>query len=223
MVEVDLERVKIGISEIKDGNMRVFDGQDENKIIENQIKLGNFIETEKIARLKTTYENRENFTSYLEITDDNFSEFNIENPENKIPVSDGLVTKIENVGLLLPLADCLGIIVFDEEKNLLGLLHSGRHNIEENGPKKFIEFLKEKYKIDPKNLKIYFSPCAKNYEIYKFENKKLPDVAEEQLVSAGVTPENILKSEIDTVTSENFPSNSNGDKTARFAIATKMT
>lgn len=61
----------------------------------------------------------------------------------KFQDSDGLITKCSNVGILLPLADCLGIVVFDEEYHVLGLLHSGRQNVEQYGPGKFIEYFVE--------------------------------------------------------------------------------
>ena len=213
------EKVKVGISEIADGNMRFFGG-DENEIIENQRRLCNSIElaNENVARVRTIYENRNSFTEYFEITNENLSGYSIENSELQIPVSDGLATKLSNVGFLLPLADCLGIVVFDEENEVLGLLHAGRQNIEEFGPKKFVEFFNEKFGSKPEKLKIYFSPHAVNYSVYKFDGKLLSDVAKEQLVEAGVLLENIISSEIDTVSDEHFPSHSSGDKDFRFAI-----
>ena len=81
--------------------------------------------------------------------------YNILNFETQIPVSDGLVTKCIDVGILLPLADCLGIVVFDEGRQALGLLHAGRHNVEQSGPKKFIGYFCKKFDTKPENLKIY--------------------------------------------------------------------
>ena len=94
-----------------------FDNGNEADVIENQEKLGKTLELDgdKIARIRTIYDDRESFTDYCEITDRNVSEYAIINPEKQIPVSDGLIVSSSDVGILLPLADCLGIAVFDEE------------------------------------------------------------------------------------------------------------
>ncbi len=200
--------------------MRVFGAENETEIIKNQISLGARIGVSDIARIRTTYDDRTDFTRYYEITDKNLDDFEVTKTEATIPVSDGLYTTLKEVGLLLPIADCLGIVVYDTKTEVLGLLHSGRQNLEQEGAKKFIEELVERYYINPADLKVFFSPCAQNYEIYALENQKLPDAAKAQLKKAGVKPENIEESGIDTVTDPRFPSASAGDKTTRFAIIT---
>lgn len=217
-------KVEVGISEISDGNMRFFDGGNETEVIGNQKKLGGTLDLngDEIARVRTIYGDRKDFTNFYEITDENLSEYVITNPEEKIPVSDGLITKCSNVGILLPLADCLGIVVFDEEHHVLGLLHSGRQNVEQYGPGKFIEYFVENFNSNPEKLKVYFSPHALNYQIFKFDNKLLSEVAKEQLIVAGVLSENIMDYKIDTVDNTNLPSHSSGDTTQRFAIVTKQ-
>ena len=103
------------------------------------------------------------------------------------------------------------------------MLHAGRHNVEQYGPKKFIEYLCDKFGCVPSDLKVYFSPCAQNYEIHTLENKKMTDAAHEQLINMGVKSENIEKSEIDTVTDKNYPSASGGDLIDRFAVVVRQT
>lgn len=217
-------KVGVGVSEISDGNMRFFDNGNEADVIENQEKLGKTLELDgdKIARIRTIYDDRESFTDYCEITDRNVSEYAIINPEKQIPVSDGLIVSSSDVGILLPLADCLGIVVFDEEHQRVGLLHSGRQNIEQYGPKKFIEHFMKNVGSNPGELKVYFSPRALNYQIFKFDNKTLSEVAREQLAEVGVLSENIIDYRVDTVENANLPSNSSGDKTQRFAIVVRQ-
>lgn len=217
-------KVEVGISEISDGNMRFFDGGNETEVIDNQKKLGEVLDlgSDKIVRIRTIYGDRKDFIDFYKITDENLSEYVMTNPEEKIPVSDGLITKCSNVGILLPLADCLGIVVFDEEYHVLGLLHSGRQNVEQYGPGKFIEYFVENFNSNPEKLKVYFSPHALYYQIYKFDNKLLSEVAKEQLIVAGVLSENIMDYKIDTVDDTNLPSHSSGDRTQRFAIVAKQ-
>ncbi len=218
-------KVEIAFSENSDGNMRYFEGEDEDEatVIKNQQQLARQLGLtgDKTARVRTIYGDRKNFTEYFEITDQNISKYNIDNPEKDILVSDGMVTKSSNVGILLPLADCLGIVVFDETHNVLGLLHAGRQNLEQLGPRKFVEFFVEKYKSNPSELEVYFSPHALNYQVYKF-NKSLSETAKEQLLVAGILPENITDARIDTVNNVDLPSYSNGDKTKRFALLAKL-
>ena len=217
-------KLEVGISEISDGNMRFFDDGDEVEIIKNQEKLGELLGLtgEKIARVRTIYGDRKDFTEYYEVADKTLSEYVVTNLEKQISVSDGLVTKCSNVGFLLPLADCLGIVVFDERHEVVGLLHAGRQNIEQYGPKKFIEYFVKKFGSNPEELKAYFSPCALNYKVYKLENKLLPEVVKEQLTEAGVLLESIIDYKVDTVNNDRLPSYSSGDKTQRFAIVAKQ-
>lgn len=217
-------KVALAISTLEDGNMRAFSDAEFETVLENQSKLTVTLKTtaDRTARVLTTYIDRKSFTEYFEINDDTLSQHVVEKPESDLINADGLVAKSKDFALLLPLADCLGVVVYDEAQNILGLLHSGRQNLEEDGAYKFVEFLKENYACDPKNLKIYFTPHAQNFEIFALNNAKLAEAAEEQLVRAGVKVENIERSNVDTVTNPEFPSNSAGDKTTRFAVTVKI-
>ena len=216
--------VEMGVSDIRDGNMRFFGEGNEAEVIKRQERLGEVIglNGDKVARLRTIYDGRDEYTFYDEISE-NISEFAIRNYEKDIPVTDGLVTRKKDVGLLLPLADCVGVVVFDEKKRILGLLHAGRHNVEQYGPEKFVKFLRDDFGCEPIDLKVYFSPCAQNYQIYALNNQKMSDAVFEQLTGAGVLPENIENSGIDTVTDDDYPSCSNGDLKTRFAIVVRQT
>ena len=214
-------KVEVGISEINDGNMRFFGDGDEREIIENQKKLGKMIVLDNVARIRTVYDGRDCFTEFAEIVKDNLSEYSTENSEKIIPVSDGLVTREAEVGILLPLADCLGAVVFDEKQKIVGLLHAGRQNVEQNGSKKFIEYFMNNFGSNASDLKIYFSPYALNYHIIKLD-KNLGEAAKEQFADAGVLLDNIIDHKIDTVSSDNLPSYSSGDADRRFAIIVKQ-
>lgn len=217
-------QIEVAISDIADGSMRYFGSGEEGTIIKNQQKLGTALNltSDKIARVRTVYDGRTNYTEYYEVTPVNINQYSIANPESAITVSDGLVTKYREIGILLPLADCLGAVVYSKKQGLVGLLHAGRHNIEQNGPKLFIKFLVENYGINPNELKLYFSPYAISYRITILGNKTMRDAAMEQFVKSGVLKDNIIDPGIDTIFSNNYPSSSMGDKTNRFAIAIRM-
>lgn len=226
MIRQDLfdKEVELAVSERKDGNMRFFGDGIEATIIKNQIRLSESLNlsAEKTARIRTIYDGREDFTSYDVISDENIAKYSIINPEEQIPVSDGLVVLKSENGILLPLADCLGAVVFGRKRRILGLLHAGRQNVEQSGPKRFVELFAGRFGSDAKDLKVYFPPYAVDYRIYKMDNKKLGVAVREQLLSAGVLPENIIDSRHDTVSDKNLPSNSHGDTFDRFAVVVKL-
>ena len=114
------------------------------------------------------------------------------------------------------------MVAFDEKQKIVGLLHSGRQNVEQDGPKKFIEYFVSNFGSDARNIKLWFSPYALNYRIFKLNNKCLGDAVREQFINVGILPDSIIDSKIDTVSGDNLPSNSNGDATKRFAIAVKQ-
>ena len=211
----------------------------ESEIIRNQAQLASALglSPEQTARVRTVYGERTNFTEYYVVRDGaaggdgavgngsaslSIAQLNITHPEAKIPVSDGLATRSSEIGFLLPLADCLGIVFCDPTQKVIGLLHAGRHNIEQDGPRKFVEFLTREFGTRPEDLEIYFSPCAQNFEIEKLGGMKLPNAALKSLMDAGVLPKKITRAPEDTVTDPDLPSHSAGDKFMRFAIATRL-
>lgn len=183
--------------------------------------MGESIGLNSVARIRTIYGERQNFTEYAELTKENLAEYSINNFEKEIPVSDGLITRETEVGILLPLADCLGAVVLDEKQKIVGLLHAGRQNVEQNGPRKFIEYFVNNFGSNAPDLKIYFSPYVLNYRIFKLD-KNLGEAVKEQFVDAGILLDNIIDSKIDTVSNGNFPSNSSGDTAKRFAVVVKQ-
>ena len=217
-------KVKLAISTLADGNMRAFSDADFTSTLENQSKLSSALNADvsHTARVLTTYINRKSFTEYYEVSDQTIQNHQITKPESELMLADGLITKSKDFALLLPLADCLGVIVYDESKHILGLLHSGRQNLEEDGAFKFIEFLKDNYGCDPADLQIYFSPHALDFQIFALDNATLSEAAISQLERSGVKREQIETTDIDTVKNPDYPSNSAGDKTTRFAVAIKL-
>jgi hypothetical protein len=144
-------------------------------------------------------------------------------------IADALVTKEKNLGLFLPLADCLGAVIYDPTNEILCVAHLGRHATEQFAAQKVIEYLKQKFDSNPADLHIWLSPVAGgvNYPLFKFDNKSLREVNIEQFVTAGINPEHISGDDIDTTTHEQYYSHSEAQKTGddlgkRFAIAAKM-
>lgn len=117
-------------------------------------------------------------------------------------VSDALFTREKNLALLLPVADCIGAVLFDEVNHVLGLAHFGRHNLEQDGGLAVIAYIKRQFGTNPVDVRAWLSPAAgkDNYPLYDFNDRSMHDVAQEQLLAAGVLVVNIAHDERDTTT-----------------------
>lgn len=144
--------------------------------------------------------------------------------------SDGLVVTKPGHALFLPLADCIGAVLYDSTNNVLMVSHLGRHNLEQFGGQTSVEFLVKHHGVDPEDLTVWLSPAAggDSYPLFAFNNRSLHDVAIEQLLVAGVLSENITASPIDVANDRNYYSHSQflkGSRTddGRFVIVAMMT
>lgn len=143
--------------------------------------------------------------------------------------ADGVVTKTSGLALFLPLADCIGTVLHDPVKKVLMVSHLGRHNLEESGGTRSVQYLRDQFDCDPKDITIWLSPAAgkDNYPLFAFAGRSMHDVAAEQLIAAGVPPENITTSPIDVTTDPDYFSHSeflkgNRETDGRFAIVAVM-
>jgi len=127
----------------------------------------------------------------------------------QLAIADGIVTRQASVALFLPIADCIGTVLYHPQTRTLMLSHLGRHNLEQYGGEKSVEYL-AKFGVKPDELLVYLSPAAgkEHYPLYSFDNKSLHDVAVEQLTRSGVLGFNITVDARDTVTDPEFYSHS---------------
>ena len=143
--------------------------------------------------------------------------------------SDALVVTQPEHALFLPLADCVGAVLHDPTKDILMVSHLGRHNVEQHGGTKCVDYLIEHHAVNPADLTVWLSPAAgkENYPLYAFDNRSLHDVATEQLVAAGVLLQQIDTSPINSAVDENYFSHSQflrgtRDTDGRFAIVAML-
>ena len=148
---------------------------------------------------------------------------------------DALASASANLPLLLKLADCQGVILFEPQKNILALVHSGWRGSVQNIIGKTVLALKDHYGLEPKNLLAAISPslgpcCAefKNYQEelpqdfwpYKDDSNHFDfwAISQSQLQAAGLLAENIEVAGICTKCCPEFFSYRRGDKYGRFGI-----
>ena len=214
------------VSRIADGSMKSLDKSFESVLPTREKFLQQhnlFINDTTLVQL--TYDGN-NYTRYHVITDDDKGDGIT---RDATIIADALVTTMPGHTLFLPLADCIGAVIYDPIKNILMLSHLGRHNLEQFGGTKSIEFLVENFQCNPEDITIWLSPAAgkDNYPLFAFDNRSMHEVATEQLLEAGVMAEHITRSLIDTTRDTHYFSHSeflkgNRDSDGRFVVVAVM-
>ncbi|AJC86546.1 peptidoglycan editing factor PgeF [Campylobacter sp. RM16704] len=81
--------------------------------------------------------------------------------------ADGVISNEKSIALCILSADCLPLLLYDDENKAIAALHSGRKGCFENILKEAVLNMQESFNTQTKNLKLIISAgiCAKNYEI----------------------------------------------------------
>jgi copper oxidase (laccase) domain-containing protein len=217
----------LAISKVSDGNMHIRTDKSNAEVIVNRIKFleKNGIDIHQTTRISTVYEG-DDYCRYHEVTNRQQGDGMF---DENVVTSDALVTKEANHALFLPVADCVGAVIFDQTNGILMLSHLGRHSVEKNGAYKSVKYLVNKYNSKPNNLLIWLSPApdADSYPLYAFNNRSLKDVIFEQLKSIGISQKQITDDPANTSKDTNYFSHSeflksNRPNDGRFAIVAMM-
>lgn len=142
--------------------------------------------------------------------------------------ADALVTTTPGQALFLPLADCIGAVLYDAVHGVLMLSHLGRHNLEQHGALRSVEYLQQHFTTDPSALRVWLSPAVGkgSYQIFSLDNKGLKEAAHEQLAIAGVPAKAITDYDFDTAAHPDYFSHSQFLKgegpDGRFAVVAMM-
>jgi len=222
-------RLIVAHSCVADGSMLNREDGRDGRVFEDRVRWLSSIgmNPAKTYRLSLSYEDNNDFCRYREINtgDTPVALFDAANEE-----ADALVTTQLGQALFLPLADCVGAVLFDEEHGVLMLSHLGRHSVEQNGGVRSVEHLVEHYGTKPQQIKVWLSAAVgkDTYKIFALKNKGLKEVVFEQLHEAGVLFENITDTPFDTAVDLNYYSHSeflkgNRLDSGRHAIVAMMT
>jgi len=215
--------LKIFTSTHADGSMKSVIGDEKSKVDQSRkdFLIQNNIQPDNTTLVRVAYEGN-NYCRYKTI-DNTLKGDGI--TKQSTMISDALVVAKLNHALFLPLADCIGAVLYEPKRNILMVSHLGRHNLEQNGGFQSVEFLINQHNVNPKDIIVWLSPAVGkiNYPLFTFNSHSLHEVATEQLKNAGVLSKNISTSPIDTSTDKNYYSHSNFIKgiqsnDGRFAI-----
>ena len=148
--------------------------------------------------------------------------------------ADGLITQTLGLPLAICSADCLSVFLYDEKRCSIGLIHVGWKGSQKNIVGQTIKLMTEQWQTDPKTIKVVFGPAIRSccYEVgdefQEFFPKELiardnqyfldlPQMTQDQLLSAGVEKVNIVDCEICTCCDSNYFSfRREGEKAGRM-------
>ncbi len=146
------------------------------------------------------------------------------NVKSPIENTDGLITDKKNVSLCVLTADCLPIVFYDIQKQVIGIAHGGRKGLQSGIIENIVEKFKNDFKSDSADIIAGVGPGIekKCYEV----DGELIDIrkwANDLLLKEGIKRENIENLEICTkCDSEEFYSYRGGDSYNRFATVISL-
>lgn len=222
------DRIIAAVSSMHDGPMNFKDNDAEEIVFNRRAFFDEVgIDPLQVTLLQVTYEDTTDFTRYVVAEDEQAGEGALE-PSSSM-VADALVTTRPEQAIFLPLADCVGAIIYDPSNHIMMVSHLGRHSVEQFGGRKSVDYLVREFDSDPTELLVWLSPAAgeTNYPLYAFDNRGLHEVIMQQMEEAGVSRRNIEASHIDTTESDDYFSHSefkagNQAEDGRFAIIAMM-
>jgi copper oxidase (laccase) domain-containing protein len=206
-----MTQVSVFISTAKDGSIYDRHEPTNPRIINNRER---YLRDHEIPFLQTTRVNPDmleratgecdiDYCQYIEVSEADKGKGMV---DNDVFVADALITAQTDHPLMLPVADCVGAVFYDNKHHILMVSHLGRHSLEQEGGKKCVHYLTKHYHSDPAQLEVWLTPAPSKeaYPIWALDNKGMKEVTFEQLLGAGVLKENITDSPIDTDKDPNY-------------------
>lgn len=83
---------------------------------------------------------------------------NVDNLNSDFPDVDGLVTNLKGVLLTSILADCQGLLLYDDNKKVIGSIHSGWKGTLNRIGCNAIELMKKEYGCNVEDIQVYMTP-----------------------------------------------------------------
>ena len=178
--------------------LNIFSNKEINDLIK-ELKLNNY------------YEVKQTHSDIVHIIDDNY----INNS-----IGDALITNNKNTPIIIKIADCIPILIYDKENKVISLVHSGWKGTLKNITIKTIETMISKYNSKKENIYVYIYPSIRQchfeiqedvYSLFKdtitnidkytnkLENKYYIDmqyIIKDKLIEIGIT--NIIDTNICT-------------------------
>ncbi len=209
-----------------DKNIAFHVGNNKQNVINNRRKLA----------LKYNYD--DNNLVYMEQTHSCNIKI-VDEESNKLQNDcDALITNTKDLPIMVMVADCMPIFIYDQIKKVIAVVHSGRNGTFLNIAPKTIQKMIEKFDCDIENIKVYIgaSICQDCYEVdeslvsitiknfgklyIKNNCIDLGQICIDQLLKIGVDKSNIVKENYCTKCSGNkyYSYRKSDIKAGRFAL-----
>ena len=191
--------------------------------LKNHLKLRDNIGVKEIAHMQ-------------QIHGDTIEKVSLWHKYDTAPVADAMITESYDLGLMIKLADCQGIIIYDPVKHILGVVHSGWRGNVINIVSKAVNKMISSFDCNPSDIHAAFGPslgpCCAEFRTWKdifpkyFEQFMITDnyfdlwaVTCYQLINAGIRPEHIELAAICTKCNYSWFFSYRGEgETGRFAV-----
>ena len=117
----------------------------------------------KELNIDNYYECKQIHSDIINIIDDNY----INNT-----IGDALITNIPNKPIIIKVADCIPILIYDKENKVLSLVHSGWKGTLKDITTKTIKIMINKFNSKKDNLNVYIYPSIRQchfeveYDVY---------------------------------------------------------
>ncbi|HTK39523.1 MAG TPA: laccase domain-containing protein [Patescibacteria group bacterium] len=229
------DSIRVGVSSRQDGTMldKTREERHHESIVANRRA---FCDELGIAYERCVYQIIRYDTG---LTYDSIAE--VDRPDTDGVWADVLYTEQSGLGLFLPVADCLAVVVHDPARDAIALAHIGRHASIAKTITKAIEFFVSRGS-NASDLVVWSAPSVgkQSYRMDYFDHTNDPDwqpfvdtrsdglyldlsgYNRQLAIASGVDPAHIFLSNTDTATDENYFSHSQGDTNGRFAVAVMM-
>jgi YfiH family protein len=231
--------LRIVVSEKEDGNLDNRFGSKE-EVKENRKQM---LRTLKISPFDLIEGQQIHFKRLLTLDEDNAKMWR----GNNITGIDGFLTDQKDITLMIRVADCVPVVLYDPVKKAVALLHVGWKGATLGIQNEAIEKMERDYKSNPKDLLAWIGPAAqaccyrsdkepeqiKDKNFKPFIKKKapswsvdIPGFLVESMKSSGVLKKNMTVDSTCTVESDNFfshqKSSSTSEKEGRFGVLVKL-
>ena len=97
-------------------------------------------------------------------------------------IGDAMITTKKNTPLVIKTADCIPILLYDKEKKVLALVHSGWKGTLNNIASKTVTEMMNKYDTNPNNIMAYLYPSIRKchfeieFDVYKLFKDKITNI-----------------------------------------------
>lgn len=148
-------KIRYFFSDISDGNLAFHVGDNIKNVKKNRKKLAlkHNYDDSKLIYMNQTH------SSNIEIVD--------ENSPKLIEDCDAIITQSKNLPLMVMVADCIPILLYDEKKGIISAIHAGRNSTFQEITKKVAKIFIEKFSSNKEDIRAVFGASIQKccYEV----------------------------------------------------------